>query len=269
MSERPRLFQIKISHFSEKARWALAHKRVTYESSYPPPGAHMLIAVWLTRGKMKTFPILELDGERIGDSSRIIAELERRYPEPPLYPEDRGDRERALAIEDYFDEEVGPHSRLLAFHEAIQDPKAFGEFAKDLAPPGLDRAAGISGPIASAFLRLRYGVASKEAADTARRQIVAAFDRVEAELGDGEYLVGDRFGVADLTAAALLFPVVLPPEAPELPPPPEPLARFRDSLADRPGFKWVEEMFRRHRHVALSGDEQGAARRAAADLERR
>lgn len=268
MSDAPRLFQIKVSHYSEKARWALAHKRVTYESSYPPPGAHMPIAMWLTRGEMKTLPVLELDGERIGDSSRIIAELERRWPEPPLYPDDPGDRERALAIEDYYDEEVGPHARLLPFHEAIQDPSALSQFARELAPPPLNRVSSVAAPIASGFLRLRYGVASNEAAETARRQIVAGFDRVESELGSGEYLVGDRFGVADLTAASLLFPIVLPPEGPQLPPPPAPLARFRDSLSARPGFQWVEEMFRRHRHVALDGDEQGPARRAAADLER-
>jgi glutathione S-transferase len=208
--------------------------------------------------------VIELDGERIPDSTRIIAELERRYPHPPLYPQDPGDRERALAIEEFFDEQVGPHARLLAFHEVIQDPRALGDFATVLAPPPLNRVSRVAGPIASGFLRMRYGVASKEAAETGRRRIVAGFDRVEAELGSGEYLVGDRFGVADLTAAALLYPIVLPPEAPQLPPPPEPLARFRDSLADRPGFEWVQEMFRRHRHVALSGDEQGAARRAAA-----
>jgi glutathione S-transferase len=269
VSDEPRLFQIKISHYSEKARWALAHKRVTYESSYPPPGAHMLIAMWLTRGEMKTLPVLQLDGERIGDSSRIIAELERRYPDPPLYPDDPGDRERALAIEDYFDEQVGSHARLLAFHEAIQDPSAFGPLAAELAPRPLNRFSVAAAPIASGFVRLRYGVASKEAAETARRQIVAGFDRVESELGSGEYLVGGRFGVADLTAASLLFPIVLPPEAPQLPPPPAALAQFRDSLSGRPGFQWVEEMFRRHRRVALGGDEQGAARRAAGDPERR
>ena len=269
MSEKPRLFQIRVSHYSEKARWALSFKRVEYRGSYPPPGAHVAFAMWLTRGEMHTLPVLKIDGERIGDSTRIVAELERRWPDPPLYPEDPTDRGRALAIEDYFDEEVGPHARLLAWHEAIQDPKAFGEFAKQLAPAPLDRLGSVSGPIASGFLRLRYGVASKEAAEAARRQIVAGFDRVEAELGSGEYLVGDRFGVADLTAAALLYPIVLPPEAPKLPPPPEPLARFRDSLSDRPGFEWVQEMFRRHRRVALGGDEQGPARRAAADPERR
>ena len=33
---------------------------------------------------------------------------------------------------------------------------------------------------------------------------------------------------------------------------PETLARYRDSLSRRPGFAYVEEMFRRHRKVPHS-----------------
>jgi glutathione S-transferase len=56
-------------------------------------------------------PILWLDGRAIGDSTRIIAALEEHYPEPPLYPADAAARERALALEDYFDEQLGPALR--------------------------------------------------------------------------------------------------------------------------------------------------------------
>jgi glutathione S-transferase len=63
--------------------------------------------------------------------------------------------------------------------------------------------------------------------------------------------VGDTFTVADLTAAALFYPLVLPPEAPRLlADPPEALDRFREPLKDRPGYRWVEDTYRRHRHAA-------------------
>ena len=83
-------------------------------------------------------------------------------------------------------------------------------------------------------------------------KILAALDRLEAELGDGEYLVGDRFSVADLTAASLFYPLVLPDEGP-MPADRTSAAgfeRFREPLDERPGYKWVEEMFRRHRKPA-------------------
>ena len=91
---------------------------------------------------------------------------------------------------------------------------------------------------------------SDRRAELARAKILAAFDRLEAELGSGEYLVGDRFTVADLTAASLLYPLVQPPEGPSLPPPPEGFERFRAPLRERPGYRWVQEMFRRHRKPA-------------------
>jgi glutathione S-transferase len=44
----------------------------------------------------------------IGDSTRIIEVLERRYPDPALYPSDPDERRRALEIEEFWDEELGP-----------------------------------------------------------------------------------------------------------------------------------------------------------------
>ena len=92
----PTLWQIQISHYSEKARWALDYKSVDHVRRAPLPGMHIPIALWLTGGAYPTFPVLELDGQRIGDSTAVIAALEERYPEPPLYPEDPAERARAL-----------------------------------------------------------------------------------------------------------------------------------------------------------------------------
>ena len=106
----PTLWQIDVSHYSEKARWALAWKGVEHRRRSPVPGAHMAVALWLTRGAHYTFPVLSIDGQRIGDSTAIVAALEERYPEPPLYPTDIADRRRALELEEFFDEELGPTS---------------------------------------------------------------------------------------------------------------------------------------------------------------
>jgi glutathione S-transferase len=91
------LWQITISHYSEKVRWALEHKHIEHERRAPPPGLHMFLAAILTRGRAFTLPILELEGERIPDSAAIIAALEARYPDPPLYPHDAAELARAGA----------------------------------------------------------------------------------------------------------------------------------------------------------------------------
>lgn len=250
-SSKPVLWQISISHYSEKVRWALAYKGIDHQRRSPLPGAHIALALWITRGDSVTLPILRIDGRTIADSTAILAALEERYPEPPLYPADPAQRRRALELEDYFDEELGPHARVLPFHELINEPDVFAEVASRAVPGPLGKAKRFTGAYARAYTSLRWGANDDAAAEAAREGIVAAMDRLDAELATsgGSYLVGETFSVADLTAASLFYPIVGPAEGP-LPadqPSPAALERFRDSLHDRPGFRYVEEMFRRHR----------------------
>ena len=249
---RPVLWHIPVSHYSEKVRWALDHKGVQHDRRAPPPPAQMLITPALTRGRSRTFPLLQLDGRAIGDSTEIIAALEERFPDRPLHPADPAERRRALALEEHFDEEVGPHTRRLAFFELRRDPDAMAEFAAGMVPAPLMRTAAARagiGRFASAFSAARYGAGSAEGAETARTKIRAGFDRLEAELehSGGEFLAGEALSVADVTAASLLVPIVGPPEGPRLPPMPEAYEEFRATLRDRPGFRWVAETFARHR----------------------
>ncbi len=254
---KPTLIQLDISHYSEKIRWALDFKRVPHVRRSPLPGSHMPIAFALTRGESITLPLLQLDGRTIADSTAILAALEQRYPQPPLYPADPEQRRRALALEDFFDEELGPHARLLPFHELSNEPAMFAEVAAAAVPGLLGKAKGPIGLYARAYTGLRFGVRDDAAAIVARAKIVAALDRLESELeanGGGEFLVGDSFSVADLTAASLFYPVVGPDEGPlpaDSPTPPR-LEAFRNEIEQRPGYLWVEETFRRHRHAAGS-----------------
>jgi glutathione S-transferase len=241
------LWQIGISHFSEKARWALAAKDVRHERRGPPPGLHMALALWLTRGRSGTLPILELDGRKVVDSTAIIAALEERFPDPPLYPADPGERRRALDLEDYFDRELGPSIRRLVWHELRRDPKRLGTVAAQAAPMFPDRVAAPYARLLSVGTALRYGGSSERAAEEAKSEVLAVLDRLEVELGDRRYLVGDRFGVADLTAASLLYPLALPEQAPQIPAMPERYEALRASLSDRRGYRWVEEIYATHR----------------------
>jgi glutathione S-transferase len=244
----PVLYHIEVSHYNEKVRWALDYKGIPHRRKAPMPMMHMAWATAMTRGKGMTFPILRINGDVIHDSTRIIETLEREYPEPPLYPDDPDDRRRALGLEEFFDEELAPHIRRAAFAVATRDPETFAWVAAPRAGrtqhTAFKGAARVIGPL----VRARYGIDG----DTAREgwaKTKAAFDRLESEIGPSGYLVADRFTVADLTAAALFFPLVRPPESEHLTPGslPEGFERMRAEVAGRPGWSWVLDMYRRHR----------------------
>jgi glutathione S-transferase len=249
---KPTLWQLEISHYSEKVRWALEYKRIDHVRRSALPGTHIPIALFLTRGAGPTVPVMQLDGRAIGDSTEIISALEAKFPDPPLYPIDAKERARAVELEDWFDENLGPHTRLLPFYELIQEPEIFAEVASQQVPGPLGKVKPLVGAYGRIYTSLRWGANKSEDAERAREGIVAALDKLEAELekGDGEFLVGRNLSIADIGAASLFYPLVVPPEGPlptALPRPPA-LERFRESLSDRRGYRWVEETFRRHRH---------------------
>ena len=246
----PLLWHLPISHYSEKARWALDWKRVPHRRRVMPPGMHPLGGLVLTGGRHFTMPVLVMEGRRIGDSTAIIGALEESFPSAsPLYPADPDERARALAIEDWFDENLGAYARQWGFNALLSEPEAVEAFAvkqTEWAPFEIPTDKFV--PVAKAFLATRYSTSNEAGVKEARRKLPEALDKLEAELDGREFLAGDRFSVADLTAAALFYPIVLPEAGPWQPVRTAAFMEFQDSVCDRPGFRWVEETFRRYRH---------------------
>jgi glutathione S-transferase len=245
----PVLWQLQISHYVEKVRWALDYKRVPHVRRTLLPGLHLVKAKRLT-GDCTTTPVLTIDGRSIGDSTRIIAAVEQRWPQPPLYPEDWAQRHRALELEEFFDEELGPHIRRAFYHELLAHPRRVVPLFTQRRPLATRAVLRAGFPVLRLAMQRRFEI-SAEAAANSRAKMVAAIDRLEREISASGYLVGDSFTVADLTAAALLYPVARPPEFPyamvaadDLP---ATWREFVDSLGQRPGGPWVAEIYRRHR----------------------
>jgi glutathione S-transferase len=242
----PTLWHLKVSNYNEKARWALDYKGVPHLRRAAIPGRHRAIAQGLSGGR--TLPVLVLDGKGIGDSTRIIEALELRYPEPALYPADPEQRRLALELEDFFDEELGPHVRLLAINLMLRDAKLMlGAFVPDLTGFRLLSAR-------ATFPMVRRQVVSDFAigprtVELGYQKIRAAGERFARQRQPSGYLVGDRFTVADLTLAALVAPAVAPEQFPY----PQPqrghplLAPVRDALAESGLLAWTREMYARHR----------------------
>ncbi len=245
-TQTPTLHQLRLSHFNEKARWTLDLKRVPHVRRTYLPAFHVVNAMILNR--QQTMPILDLDGERIGDSADIVDALERRNPDPPLYPDDHDDREKALELQRYFDDDLGPDvRRVLFFHVLRETPGELRDTYTLSAGRAAKAAYDVMYPLTKVAMRQSMSVSAEETERSLERT-VAALDRIESELGSGEHLAGGRFSVADLTAASLLFPLLRPPEFqyPYQPAAPG-LDALRGELSSRPACEWALEMWRRHR----------------------
>ena len=242
----PVLWHFRFSHYNEKARWALDWKGIPHVRRAVAPGPHA--QQMLDLSGQRAVPVLEWDGRAIPDSTAIIATLESARPTPALYPRDIGDRTRALALEDFFDEELGPHTRRLAWYALLPDrafclaifTDGFGHELRAFYETGF--------PMIEQVMRSEMRIDDAGAAES-RLTVAAVLDRIDRERNGRDYLVGDRFSVADLSAAALLAPLIVPPEFPYTFPEPRPAAfeTMRAEFTSHPSCAWALDIYRRHR----------------------
>jgi glutathione S-transferase len=242
----PVLWQYNFSNFNEKARWALDFKGIPHVRRSLVPGFPRAM-LFSHRG---TLPVLDLEGERLVDSTRIIEALERRHPEPPLYPADPEERRRALEVEDFFDEEVGHEGRRVFFYDLRDDPGYLSAFVTTGRGPLMRRWVRTLWPPAMRVAGRRYRFYEADV-EEARGKLVAALDRIEAETRATGYHVGSSFTVADLAGAALLYPLAWPAEV-QYPYPEPPRTAFFEKVAAHPAVDWIHEMYRRHRGTSAS-----------------
>jgi glutathione S-transferase len=252
----PRLWHLQISNFNEKARWALDYKRVPHTRRAVEPGPHMSVAMALTRRSI-TFPVVQFGDRTVGGSDAIIAELERRYPDPPLYPSDPEARRRALELEAHFDEDYGAHVRCVGFWELFKEPEYLG----------LGEA---QGKVFAKLTAMRFSI-DEESAARSLAKVRAGLDLIEETLGDRDHLVGDGFTVADLAACALTGPVLRPPQFPygfAKTPVPDGLRRISDEIKERPGGQWMLRTYSRYRYPSPEQAEREERRPAAVGFAR-
>ncbi len=241
------LHQFRASHFNDKVRWALAYKGLAHRRISYLPGPHQLPIRKLT-GQTST-PLLEIEGEVIAGSARIIDALERRFPRSPLYPADAHMRDRALEIQARFDAEVGPATRTTIFTVFLKElPYVARLFAYDepILKRSLYRAAL---PLVRPLMARANGVADARNVQKAFDTVARTLDWIEESVRDRSSLVGDSFSVADLSVAALMSPMVAldhPDMAPR-PPIPQALTDFYQRWQAHPALAWVRTQYRLHR----------------------
>ena len=159
-----RLYRFRYSTNVERVALALAHKGIEVESVQVDPDDRSEV---VRVSGQELVPVL-VDGERVlFDSPVILAHLEERFPEPPLYPADPARRAEVQVFLDWFNQLWKRPPNLI--------------FAEELKPEP-DRAR----------------IAELEA------RIAGALPLFESLLAGRDYLFGEELTVADVTAFPFL-----------------------------------------------------------------
>nr|MBK7070131.1 glutathione S-transferase N-terminal domain-containing protein [Deltaproteobacteria bacterium] len=108
------LHLFKVSHYAEKARWALDHKRLDYRKHEVLFGAGQVLLKLRTGSRQ--VPVLEDDGRVVVGSTAILDHLDARYPESPLWPADPEQKAAAREAVAWADEKIGKGVRGIPRH---------------------------------------------------------------------------------------------------------------------------------------------------------
>lgn len=204
-----------ISHFCEKARWALDWHGVRYSEIGWAPGLHRIIAK-RHRAPATTLPILFDGTDLIQGSGAIIdwAEKHCRDAARSLAPIDR-DAAEAEEIERRTDEVIGPHVRRFIYAETLPTCPDVVKPALFLSTSVAHRViGGLMWPATRKIMMSMYDVCPGAAAES-QAKLEAELDWLDRRLADGRpYLVGDRLSRADIAVASLLAPLARPKEMP-------------------------------------------------------
>ena len=197
-----------ISPFVRKTLICLTEKGIEFElnaiSPFPPPESHLKIS---PLGKI---PAMTEGDLAIPDSSAICGYLEKRFPEPGLYPSDHGAYGRALWYEDWADNELPKATAALFFNRiAVRMMKREPD----------------EGVISKIITEIQPGI----------------FDYLETEIGDKTYLTGNAFSISDIAVTCQFIQMMYSGEA--LPKDTHPnITRFVEHHMQRDSFKqWINK----------------------------
>jgi glutathione S-transferase len=245
-----RLVTIPISHFCEKARWALDRAGVDYVEQ---PHLQLIhIGAAKLAGGGRTVPVLVTsEGQVVPESSEILRWADTQTePERRLYPEGELGAQ-AAALEAELDQGFGPDGRLWMYHQTLPVVHDLDRWATVGIPRWERRFFRMGGPTIEMMMR-RYLKVDAAASEVALERVDGVFDDIAGRLSDGRrFLLGDRFTAADLTFAALAAPMLLPARyGSPLPPPeamPAPAAREVRRLRAHPAGEFADRLYAEER----------------------
>jgi glutathione S-transferase len=196
-----RLFSIPGSHAATTGQLLFDRKGISYKRTDLLPVVSWVVLKALGFPEV-TVPAAKIDGERVQGTRAIARELERRKPEPPLFPRDADQRRAVDEAERFGDEELQQSIREIFLWSARKDPSGLiGYLGAPITRMPRRVAAVTVGPIIALDAR------SRGATDDNVRRAVAGFprmlERIDDWIAEG-VLGGESPNAADLQIAPSL-----------------------------------------------------------------
>ncbi len=249
------LVTIPISHFCEKARWALERAGIDHVERRHIQIVHQ-VAARLAGGGM-TAPVLRTADGVFSDSTDILRYADTFLPEPAwLYPADTTLRADVVALERRYDAVLGVEGRRWLYHEVFKDPRPFMSYNLTGVPRWERMVFPFALPAATVYIN-RYLDIDEDTVSRALRLVDEELDAVADRLADERrYLTGERFTAADLAFAALAAPLIVPPQyGTPLPAPDDMPARMADRVRawrEHPAGRFAMRLFAEQRRTTVA-----------------
>jgi len=255
-----KLYTFNLSHFAEKARWALDYEGIPYEEKVLLPGPHQFVTRRIA-GRTSV-PVLDHDGRYVQGSGAIIDYVADHLGGSRLTSLDKTARSKALELEKMLDQAFGRGVQQVLYSALLKDRKTVIDLWSSGGPIWARGFYAIAFPAIASAVKRMYKTTDVEGVARAKQRFAATFDDLDNVLGTRRYLGGDAPNRADITLAALLAPVCRVPEHrvtwPSMPPE---LADFEASLRGRPTWNHVLRMYRDHRKPSLQRAKAGSLRK--------
>lgn len=195
-----------ISYYTGKVRSYLRYKGIPFREI--TASAEVYAKTIVPKTGVRFIPVLVTpDDEAVQDTTEIIDFLEKRFPEPGIYPETPIQHLVALLFEIYGDEWMvipAMHFRWTYDESAHQLIREFGEVSMPGATPELQRRVGEQ---ASAFFRkapAALGV-SEETIPAIEEWTMELLGRLNAHFSEQDFLLGTRPSIGDFGLMGPLY----------------------------------------------------------------
>ena len=246
--DKPILYVFNISHYCEKARWALDYCGIDHQVRHVMVGAHRRIAKKLGT-KRGSVPFLQVGDQVIAGSSAIIDWCERHSAAQSVSLAG-DDPVQVCAVEKRLDDIVGVHVRRFYYSDAlINAPQTVRPIFSNGLPLWQRAAVTLAWSRIVTIMTKGMDLGLEQGLES-RAILEAELTWLDDLLADGRpYITGNTWTRADLTAASLLAPLVGPKEHPMYQSVvfPETVALTMQAWADRPILRFVRKAYASNR----------------------